>query len=106
MRLPAGVELVTVSVAETGTANVGVVGMTLDRQPEEGRERVTASVRVVNRSAQPAPNAEVALEVDGHRIDARRASVAPAATATVTFAPFVLCRWRTRASRRDSRPTH
>lgn len=100
LRLPAGVELVPVSVAETKTANVGVVGMTLDRQPEEGRERITASARVVNRSAEAVPSAEVALEVDGHRVDARRASMAPGGTTTVTFAPFILAAGHARVTAR------
>jgi hypothetical protein len=90
VRLPPGVELVPVSIAETPTADAGVVGLSLDRRPEAGRELITASVRLVNRSQQPAPNLEVALEVDGHRIDSRRVFIAPEATATVTFAPFTL----------------
>ena len=100
VRLPPGVELVPVSVAEAGTANIGLVGMTLDRQPEAGRERVTASVRLVNRSERPAQDAEVALDVDGHRIDARRASIPPAGTATIAFAPFTFAAARARITAR------
>jgi hypothetical protein len=90
LRLPPGVQLATVSIAEARTADIGVVGMSLDRQPEAGRERITASARLVNRSVQPAPNPEVTLEVDGHRIDSRHVPIAPDATATVTFVPFTL----------------
>jgi hypothetical protein len=89
-RLPPGVALETVPVGEAATANASIVSLTFARQDAAGGERVTARARIVNRSAAPLENREVALDVDGHREDTRRTTLAPNGIETVEFAPFTL----------------
>jgi len=89
-RLPPGVVLKTIAVGEAGTANIAIVALAFAREGAAGGERITASARLVNRAAAPAESREVVLDVDGHRVDARRVSLGPNAIETVTFAPFTL----------------
>jgi len=89
-RLPPGVVLKTIAVGEAGTANIAIVALAFAREAAAGGERITTSARLVNRAAAPAESREVVLDVDGHRVDARRVSLAPNAIETVTFAPFAL----------------
>jgi hypothetical protein len=89
-QLPPGVALKTVPVGESVTANASISAMTFVRQEAAGGERVTASARVVNRSAAAVEGREIVLEVDGHREDTRRVSLAPGTVASIEFAPFTL----------------
>ena len=89
-QLPPGVTLKTVPVGEASTSNASIVAMTFARQEAAGGERVTASARVVNRSAAAVEGREIVLEVDGHREDSRQVSLAPGAVGTIEFAPFTL----------------
>jgi len=89
-RLPPGVVLKTVAVGQAGTANIAIVALAFAREGAAGGERITTSARLVNRAAAPAESREVVLDVDGHRVDARRVSLARNAIETVTFAPFTL----------------
>jgi hypothetical protein len=98
VKLPAGVTVTPVPVTETELANAAVVGAAIEREASAGRERVTVSARIVNRGAARIADREVALEVDGRRLDARRVSVEPRAPASVTFAPFTLASGRARVT--------
>lgn len=89
-KLPAGILLKTVPVGEATTANVAIVALVFAREGAAGGERITTSARLVNRAAAPAESREIVLEVDGHRVDARRVSLAPDAIETVTLEPFTL----------------
>jgi len=89
-RLPPGVALKTVPVGEASTTNASIVAMAFARQEAAGGERVTASARVVNRSAAALDGREIVLEVDGHREDSRQVSLAPGAVGTIEFTPFTL----------------
>jgi hypothetical protein len=89
-QLPPGVALKVVPVGEAATANASMVAVTFARQEAAGGERVTANARVVNRSAAALDGREIVLEIDGHREDTRRVSLAPGAVGTVEFAPFTL----------------
>ena len=89
-KLPTGVLLKTVPVGEATTANVAVASLAFAHEGAAGGERITTSARLVNRAAAPVESREVVLEVDGHRVDERRVSLAPNAIETVTFAPFML----------------
>jgi hypothetical protein len=89
-QLPPGVALKTVPVGEASTTNASIVAMTFARQDAAGGERVTASARVVNRSAAAVEGREIVLEVDGHREDSRQVSLAPGAVGTIEFTPFTL----------------
>jgi hypothetical protein len=90
VKLPAGVTLSTVSVAEASAANAALVGLGLVQDAGPKGVLVTATVRIANYGGQPVADRDVSLEVDGHRVAAARASVGPASTTTVTFAPFVV----------------
>jgi hypothetical protein len=74
-RLPPGISLTPVSVAEQTTANAAVAAMTFVQQPAAKGTMVTASARVMNYAAAPVANREVTLSVDGHRLDVQRVSV-------------------------------
>ena len=89
-QLPPGVALKTVPVGEASTSNASIVAMAFARQEAAGGERVTASARVVNRSAAAVEGREIVLEVDGHREDSRQVSLAPGAVGTIEFTPFTL----------------
>ncbi len=106
-QLPPGVALKTVPVGEASTNNASIVGMAFARQEAAGGERVTASARVVNRSAAAVEGREIVLEVDGHREDSRQVSLAPGAVGTIEFTPFTLAGKPARVSARlaaDSLP--
>jgi hypothetical protein len=89
-RLPPGISLTSVSVAEPATANAAIAAMTFVQQPAAKGVLVTASARVMNYAATPVANREITLSVDGHRVDAQRVSVGPGTPAVVSFAPFVV----------------
>jgi hypothetical protein len=89
VKLPAGVTLTTVSVAEPATANAALVGLTLDQQAGPKGVLVSATARIANYAAQPALDRDVTLDVDGHRVGVSRVSPAPGTT-SVGFAPFPL----------------
>jgi hypothetical protein len=88
VKLPAGVTLTTVSVGEPSPANAAVVGLTLEQAAGPKGVLVTAAARVTNFGVQPVSDREITLDVDEHRVDSRRVSTGPGATATVAFAPF------------------
>ncbi len=89
-KLPPGVALKAVPVGEANTANVAIASLAFTREGAAGAERITTSARLVNRAGAPAESREIILEVDGHRVDAQRVSLAPNAVETVTLAPFTL----------------
>jgi hypothetical protein len=89
-KLPPGVTLTPVSVAEAPTSNVAIGTMALARESVPGGERITPSVRLVNRGPAPATDRQVGLEVDGRVLETRRMTIGPDATTTVTFKPFML----------------
>jgi hypothetical protein len=99
-RLPPGISLTPVSVAEQTTVNAAVAAMTFVQQPAAKGVLVTASARVMNYAAAPVAGREVTLSVDGHRVDSQRVSIGPGTSAVVTFAPFVVGGRRARTTAR------
>ncbi|MEW5981092.1 MAG: BatA domain-containing protein [Acidobacteriota bacterium] len=89
VRLPPGVVLTPVAVAEERRVNVAIVGLTIEREQGD-RERVRLSARVANRSAEPTGERDMRLDVDGRQAGSVRVSLEPNASATVTYAPFAL----------------
>jgi len=89
-KLPPGVLLTPVSVAEASTSNAAIGTMILGRETVPGGERITPSVRIVNRGPSPATDRQVGLEVDGRVLETRRVSIGADGSATVTFKPFML----------------
>jgi hypothetical protein len=90
VKLPAGVSLATVSVAEPSPANAALIGLSLEQEAAPKGALVRAEARVASFGARPLNERDITLEVDGHRVDAARVSVDPGATATVRFAPFAV----------------
>lgn len=99
VRLPPGVVLTPVSVADERQANVAIVGLIVEREPGD-RELVRLSARVANRSAEPIADHEVRLDVDGRQTGTVSVSLEPHASANVTFAPFALPGERVRVTAR------
>ncbi len=90
IHLPEGAILTPVSVGGGETADVAVTSVTFARNQFSGQDRVVATAGVVNRSANPAADVPVALEVDGHLIETKKLTVAPGASGSVTFAEFTV----------------
>jgi hypothetical protein len=85
IHLPEGATLTPVSVATPGVTNVSVSKADFAREPFSGAERVTISVLLTNRGTSPVNALPVKLEIDGHEVEARTASIDANASASVTF---------------------
>jgi hypothetical protein len=90
VRMPAGTIVTPVQISDTDTRNVAVAGVTFRREPQGGRERVTATARLVNRSGDAVRGIPVALDIDGREIQSTNVNVAANDAAGVTFQPFTL----------------
>jgi Aerotolerance regulator N-terminal/von Willebrand factor type A domain len=88
-KFPENIELSAVSVAAPPTTNVSVPSVAFNRSTFSNQERVGVTAGVMNRSAAPA-EVPVTLEVDGHDLQTERVTVAPNASASVSFTPFTL----------------
>lgn len=89
LRLPAGVSLTTVSVADPDAANRALTGLTFTRERAQGRERVSVTARLANLGTGDA-RTDATLEVDGRPVQTLQAEVPARGGTRVTFAPFVL----------------
>jgi hypothetical protein len=79
-----------VPVAGADLANLAVPSVTFTRGTFSGQERVTVTAGIANRSAEAVNDVPVTLEIDGHEIESKKASVGANASASVSFAPFTL----------------
>jgi hypothetical protein len=86
LRLPDGVRLTPVSVAEPSTANVTIAGVSIDRDASSGRERLVVTARLSNRSDEAVSGREVSLEIGGRTLETAQADIEARATTVVTFA--------------------
>jgi hypothetical protein len=85
IELPKGATMTGVSVAEPATSNLAVSSLRIDRAQFSGEERATLTVGFTNRSVTPIANQPVRLEIDGRPLHTQSLSVAPNASASVTF---------------------
>jgi len=91
VRLPAGVSLTAVSVAEGDEpANLSITAVNFDRQTVGGRERVTTTARLAYKGSRPLSGVPVTLEVNGIELQTVTVDIAPNSAQTVTFDPFTL----------------
>ncbi len=90
VRLPAGMTLTVVPVSDAAAPNAAVTGVVFERQPAARGERVTAAVRVVNRSERPLEGRTLTLEADGHEVGRTTVTVAAGAAATFPMPTFPL----------------
>ncbi|HEX7089478.1 MAG TPA: BatA domain-containing protein [Longimicrobiales bacterium] len=91
VRLPAGVPLTTVDVAEgDDVSNLSITGVSFDRQAVGGRERVTATARIAYKGAGSMRGVPVRLELNGIELQALSVDLEPNSARAVTFDPFTL----------------
>jgi hypothetical protein len=88
-RFPEGMTLSTISVGRE-TANLSVPSVSFGRTAFSGQERVTVNAGLSNKGDAALPNVKVTLEVDGHEIESKPASVPAHASASVSFTQFTL----------------
>ncbi|MGE5244129.1 MAG: BatA domain-containing protein [Betaproteobacteria bacterium] len=98
VRFPAGAVLTTVSVASDATTNLSVASAAIARASFSGKERITITAGIRNHGTNAVANLPVSLEVDGEQVQRASASVAPGASASVTFQPFTLAAPNVRAT--------
>ena len=104
VRFPEGMTVSTVSVASPNSANLAVPSVTFARASFSGQERITVTAGLSNKGDEPLKDVPVTLTIDGHEIQTERATVAPHAAGSVTFAQFTLT-GRCAPARICSRPT-
>jgi len=88
-RFPEGMTLTTTSVAAE-TANVSVPSVTFARSAFSGQERVAVTAGITNKGDAAVRDVPVVLSVDGHELETKMTTIAPHASASVTFAPFTV----------------
>ena len=89
--LPPGTALTPMVVGgEEEATNVGVAGVSVQRDTFAGAERATVTARLANRGSEPVERTRAALELNGYELEALPAAVEAAGTASVTFAPFTI----------------
>jgi hypothetical protein len=98
IRLPAGSVVTPIPVQAAVSDNVQIGDVRLLRQATSGRERVTASARVVRRGGQETVELPVVLELDGQEIQRRTVRLQPDGAEVVSFAPFTLSLAHTRGA--------
>jgi hypothetical protein len=90
VRMPAATIVTPVQISDADTRNIAVAGATFRREPQGGRERVTATARLVNRGSEPVRGLPVTLDLDGREAQTSNVDIAANDAATVTFQPFTL----------------
>ena len=89
--LPPGAVLTPVVVGgEEAAPNVGVAGVSVQRDTFAGAERATVTARLANRGSEPIERMRVALELNAYELEVLPAAVEAAGVASVTFAPFTV----------------
>ena len=99
LRLPGGATLTTVPVEGASGINLALTPVALQRIRTAGQpERVGVTASVLNRSATPAANVPIQLEMDGRVVQTLSVSVLPNSSASMTFAPLTVTAANTHAS--------
>ena len=87
VRLPDGVTVTPVSVADGAVKNVSVTPAAIQRSLFSGQERVTVTAGALNRGADPV-SVSIALEVDGRVVQTKPLKLDSFSSATASFDPF------------------
>src|SRR5687767_13976810 len=98
LRMPGGTQVTPVVVAGADGMSLAVTPVALLRTSEGGQERITVTASVLNRTATPATNVPIHLEVDGRPVQDLQITAGANASASVTFAPLSITTANTRAS--------
>lgn len=89
-QLPPGAELRTVVIGGETVSNLAITNVTMERARVAGRERVTPTVHLANRSAEAARGVRVTLTVGGRAVQTVGTDVPADGTARVELQPFTL----------------
>ena len=98
LRLPGGTQITTAVVEGATGASLAVTPPALLRTRDGNQERLTVTAGVLNRTADAAAAVPIHLEIDGRTVQDLQISVAPHASASVTFAPVTITNTNTRAT--------
>ena len=91
VRLPPGSTITPIPLGgDDPIDNIMVTDVSLPRQAVSGRERVTATARLVRRGGSTAREIIAYLDIDGQELQSWPVTLQPNAAATVTFQPFTL----------------
>jgi hypothetical protein len=83
--LPEGVSVRTIDVSRKEKDDVAVANVSVARAQTGGRVRATVTARATNLGPKPV-TVDATLDLTGRRVDARRVTIPPRATAQVVFA--------------------
>ena len=98
LRLPGGTTVTPAVVTGAEGASLALTPVALLRTREAGQpERVTVTAGVLNRTATAATDVPINLEIDGRIVQDLKISVAPSASASISFAPLTITSPNTRA---------
>src|SRR4029453_15288455 len=96
--LPGGTTITTAIVEGAQGASLALTPVALLRSRETGQpERVTVTARVLNRTATPAADVPINLEIDGRVVQDLKITVGPRGSAAISFAPVTITSPNTRA---------
>lgn len=87
---PAGTEIRPLQVTDDVTDNVAVTSVQLRREFFSGRERMTATARIIRSGGDAPLETSVVLELDGQELQTKTLSLDGTGAGTVTFEPFTL----------------
>jgi hypothetical protein len=90
VKLPAATRLRYVDLSDPEAANLAVVGVSLNRDWEEGRQRAAVAAQVVNSGERPHEDVVVALEVDGEILAQQSVDLHGGERARIQFGPVAL----------------
>jgi hypothetical protein len=88
VRLPDGVVLTPVPIADNATANVSVTPVSIQRATFSDQDRVTVTAGVTNHGPVAVSNLEITLEIDGRQVQTERINVDQHSSASLTFVAF------------------
>ena len=98
LRMPGGTKVTTVVVDGGQGASLALTPVALLRTRDAGQpERVTVTAGVLNRTTTAASDVPINLEIDGRIVQDLKISVAPSASASVSFSPLTITAPNTRA---------
>jgi hypothetical protein len=98
LRLPGGTTVTTAVVEGATGPSLALTPVALLRTREAGQpERVTVTAGVLNRTAAAASGVPIQLEIDGRVVQDLRITVAPNASASISFSPVTITAPNTRA---------
>jgi hypothetical protein len=98
LRLPGGTTITAAVVEGAPGASLALTPVALLRTRDAGQpERVTVTAGVLNRTATAASDVPINLEIGGRVVQDLRITVAPAASASISFAPVTITAPNTRA---------